>query len=88
MKVSKEDSRFPVLLSFPVGDKQVAVWCPFCIQWHYHGLAEGHRAGHCVNPKSPLKVTGYIVRAGTTKDYVFKNGNCKNANGYPTDPHY
>jgi hypothetical protein len=52
-------------------------WCPFCKEWHTHGVGEGHRQAHChpqvknKNTKiqeyvdSPYEKTGYYLRLKT-----------------------
>lgn len=47
---------------------QIAVWCPWCCRFHYHGWnptndgrhAE-HRVAHCHDRKSPFNETGYYI---------------------------
>jgi hypothetical protein len=46
----------------------IAVWCPWCGRWHYHGWdpAEdgrhaSHRGAHCHNPASLFAETGYYI---------------------------
>ncbi len=46
----------------------IAVWCPFCSRWHYHGWDPAddgrhafHRGAHCHDPKSPFDATGYYI---------------------------
>ena len=36
-------------------------FCPHCRRHHYHGGGRGHRIAHCVDPRSPLKETGYVL---------------------------
>jgi hypothetical protein len=59
----------PVFLCTRVGNGDYwKFWCPFCLKYHHHGGEArdgevGHRAAHCINPNSPLRDTGYILRA-------------------------
>ncbi len=69
MKVKKQFKGYPVLLAYQVSDKQLAVWCPYCVDWHYHGLNSTHVVAHCINEASPFKKGGYVVQQGTAKDY-------------------
>lgn len=68
MRIKKTERQFPILLGFPNGKNQLAVWCPYCYRWHYHGNVEGSRSAHCQNPYSPFKKSGYIVKRATEKD--------------------
>jgi len=66
----------PVLKGFIVGE-QIAVWCPYCRNFHWHGLADGvramnhHRVAHCCDQidsrrgKSPFKEHGYYIEPFT-----------------------
>lgn len=47
--------------------------CPFCSKEHIHGIGDGHRAPHCVNPTvteiligdaTVRQENGYIIRTG------------------------
>jgi hypothetical protein len=47
---------------------QLAVWCPFCRDWHYHGWDPAydgrhatHRVAHCHSKDSPFHATGYYI---------------------------
>ncbi|ETA68884.1 hypothetical protein MettiDRAFT_2372 [Methanolobus tindarius DSM 2278] len=35
--------------------------CPYCHEWHRHGIGNGHRVAHCRKNDSPLKETGYFI---------------------------
>ncbi|MHB9044516.1 MAG: hypothetical protein ACYC35_01140 [Pirellulales bacterium] len=46
----------------------LAVWCPFCADYHHHGWDPAdagqkltHRWCHCSDPASPFHATGYRV---------------------------
>jgi len=55
----------PVLLAEDHMTSQLKVWCPFCVQFHFHGArgGEGHRVAHCdPDSGSPFRDTGYIIR--------------------------
>ncbi len=47
---------------------QLVVNCPHCQKPHYHGAVgsafgsgDGHRIGHCRDPRSPYLETGYLI---------------------------
>jgi hypothetical protein len=49
-------------------DAQLAVWCPWCRAWHYHGWDPAndgrhaeHRSAHCHDEDSPFHKTGYHI---------------------------
>jgi len=59
------------------GSKSVP--CPFCGKGHTHGIGEGHRVTHCINPVNQVEASdgtvlfrdnGYIVR--NKERYEFK----------------
>lgn len=54
----------PVLLAFPIDEREWKAWCPFCEAWHFHGPGEGHREAHCAgtNDDSPFIKSGYVLR--------------------------
>jgi len=60
----------PVLQCFLIDNKkQVKAWCPYCNQYHIHGVDRNllagelsHRVAHCVNEKSPFKHGGYYLK--------------------------
>jgi hypothetical protein len=62
----------PVLAALLVRDKngreELAVWCRYCENVHWHGNTEGHRAAHCFREAdSPYVRTGYVLkRVGET----------------------
>ena len=58
--------KFPVILCEEI-DESFEFYCDFCDKEHSHGKGEGHRCGHCHNPKSPYAETGYILTLN--KDY-------------------
>lgn len=38
MIVKAEDLNHPILLGYPVNNnKQLAVWCPYCVRYHIYG---------------------------------------------------
>ena len=54
-------------------DCQLAVWCPFCARFHFHGWDPGdngkvrtHRVAHCVDGQ--FVTTGYYVSVWRKKD--------------------
>jgi len=68
----------PVLVGVLTGRKigehseEIAVWCPFCVAYHYHGWDHRlhrhdvtHRGAHCTSPTSPFKsgrtLNGYYI---------------------------
>jgi hypothetical protein len=65
-KTQRREQEFvPVLLAQDHGETQLKVWCPYCVQFHYHGRGggEGHRVAHCdPDSCSPFIDTGYIIR--------------------------
>jgi hypothetical protein len=69
MRPLRFEPGYPVLIAEPTSDGiYLRVWCPWCRQFHYHGLAggEGHCAAHCAD--GPLKTRGYyIVFVGTAQ---------------------
>lgn len=64
----------PTLKGFVCSDprgNQIAVWCPYCHKFHYHGWPEGsdkdkhnHRTPHCIGD-NPMKHTGYYIATFT-----------------------
>ncbi len=47
---------------------QIAVWCPFCREFHHHGWNPAydgrhaeHRVAHCHSDDSPFNGTGYFI---------------------------
>ncbi|WP_314061311.1 hypothetical protein [uncultured Vagococcus sp.] len=74
MKILKKDMNQPVLLGYPHDDNtQLAVWCCYCYRWHYHGIGEGSRTSHCINPYSPFLETGYIIKQANKVDLKHHN---------------
>ena len=71
LKTNKNERKYPIL---------IAVWCPYCSKWHFHGKKDGMRVAHCINPYSPFKKTGYIIKLATRNDLDFKSHNL-----YPND---
>ena len=68
---TSQNNKYPILLAYVSDDGiQLVAWCPFCRKNHYHGscgdptgkAGEGHRAAHCIDPTSPFKETGYILK--------------------------
>ena len=69
----------PVLKGFIVGD-QIVVWCPYCRDFHRHGLGDGiamnhHRVAHCYDREikgedfiSPFCIGGYYIEPFTKKE--------------------
>lgn len=54
---------YPVLAAFERNaEGMLSGWCPFCQDWHHHGVGEGHRVSHCINDNSPFKKTGYMLK--------------------------
>ena len=52
----------------------VALWCPWCETWHYHG-AKGviatrklHKVAHCQEDDSPLHEGGYYIKMVSKED--------------------
>ncbi|OKL37604.1 hypothetical protein [Domibacillus mangrovi] len=75
MRRKKYDA--PVLLGIERGTKgYMAVWCPYCVDFHLHGQEEGHVVAHCIDPESPFNSTGYYIKkikyAG--KRVILENG--------------
>ncbi|WP_425343064.1 hypothetical protein [Priestia megaterium] len=69
MRTNKKEREYPILLaveSHP--DGRLSAWCPYCIEFHHHGVGEGHRQAHCTNEASPFKETGYILKKPGTKE--------------------
>ncbi len=66
----------PILVGIPTPDLvQVRVWCPYCDQWHYHGLDHtyrpnivSHRVAHC-HGDSPFKDSGYYIKYLSLNEY-------------------
>ena len=65
------DASRPTLPAYRYYDGQavsLVAWCVYCVQWHWHGAGkapgagDGPRAAHCVNPKSPYRVGGYVLQ--------------------------
>lgn len=61
----------PVLKGFlTVGGDKIKVWCPFCRDYHAHGVTEGvsqgrksHRSAHCAEEKSKKHFpNGYFIQ--------------------------
>ncbi|MFS0766184.1 hypothetical protein [Peribacillus phoenicis] len=53
----------PVLLGIERGNAgYLAVWCPYCVEFHLHGREEGHVVAHCTNEDSPFNKTGYYLK--------------------------
>lgn len=51
------------------GGSQWWVYCESEQRFHFHGIGEGHRVAHCVDPRSPYNQTGYHLRyAGRWED--------------------
>ncbi|NJN45918.1 MAG: hypothetical protein HC808_04910 [Candidatus Competibacteraceae bacterium] len=54
----------PALMGFVRGYR-VAVWCPYCTDYHWHGLplpGYSHREEHCHDASSPYYRSGYTLR--------------------------
>lgn len=78
MRIKSDDLQFPILLGFPTENgKQLAVWCPYCVRYHYHGNVEGHRLAHCKREKSPYNKTGYIIKKADNNQMKFKNSSTR-----------
>lgn len=88
MRLNKEHYKSPILLGFETNDHQVAVWCPYCVSYHFHGKEEGYRTPHCINPQSPFLESGYIVKFPTKKQANFENGARKPSSYFPKDTEY
>ncbi len=48
------------------------VWCDHCRQAHWHGIGggSGHRAAHCLDPASPYRLTGYLLKVAPKRSQV------------------
>jgi hypothetical protein len=55
------DPGIPVLIAEQNGPNTVRGWCPYCRQFHIHGIPLGHRAAHCADEKSPFYRSGYFL---------------------------
>lgn len=88
MRLKNSDLNDPILLGFPTGPNTLAVWCPYCARWHYHGREPGMRVAHCINPQSPFKQTGYRIMEGSKKDLNLQNTNRFTPEFYPEEPFY
>ena len=73
---SEKVVKIPTLKCFPIS-RTVKAWCPFCNQWHTHGLLPGesarsrsHVVAHCKSDDSPFKETGYYLKLITKKEAV------------------
>jgi hypothetical protein len=54
---------------------QIAVWCPWCCRFHFHGWDPAHdgrhaehRCAHCGDRESPLRQTGYYISVLRQRD--------------------
>lgn len=76
----RPNNSIPILKGFIVGD-QIKVWCPYCREFHTHGLADGfiamnhHRVAHCHDRsikgktvKSPFEEQGYYIEPFTKSE--------------------
>ncbi len=53
----------PVLLGIERStDGCMAVWCPYCADFHRHGNEQGHVRAHCIDDNSPYHETGYYIK--------------------------
>jgi hypothetical protein len=65
----------PLLVGVKYGTHQIAVWCPYCRRYHFHGWDHdnrkdrevSHRCAHCSEPvydpktESPFRKGGYWI---------------------------
>lgn len=67
----------PVLKCYPTDDLiHAKAWCPFCQEWHHHGLTgdivagrKSHRLSHCTNHDSPFFLSsGYYLKLMTQSE--------------------
>ncbi len=55
-----EDGR-PIVEATQKGE-QLVIICPYCGKKHWHGLGDGHRIAHCINPTEKARSLGYILK--------------------------
>lgn len=57
-------SKIPVIKCLPRPDfpEGMMFYCPFCQNWHSHGIGNGPRAAHCTVPESPFYEHGYFIK--------------------------
>lgn len=75
-KYIEGNKKMIILAGFPTPDlHQVRVWCPYCDQWHYHGLDRiyrpnrlSHRVEHC-HGDSPFAKGGYYIKYLSLNEY-------------------
>lgn len=94
----RPNNDIPVLKGFIVGN-QIKVWCPYCRDFHTHGLEDGfkamnhHRVAHCYQRfaygklrecMSPFKETGYYIEPFTKKE-IGKGEAAQNLSSYIPD---
>lgn len=51
----------PILPAFEDECGHLRVWCNPCGRWHLHGMYEGHRYEHCIDPHSAYRRKGYVL---------------------------
>jgi len=63
-----EIPNLPWLAGIKCGRNQIAVWCPYCRDYHFHGwnhldkdCITTHRRAHCTDSASPFKKEGYLI---------------------------
>lgn len=73
--MNKDNNHIPLLRGTLGGSGQLNVWCPYCDAWHPHTWGseaprKRHhiRDAHCINPDSPLHLTGYYVAPWKVSD--------------------
>ena len=65
----------PSLPAWRLGD-DLAVWCPHCSRYHWHGAPAGHRAAHCRDDASPFAATGYdLAEIGAAPPLLISDAN-------------
>jgi len=48
--------------AYELKDGNLRMFCQHCFAWHQHGSGAGHRIAHCLDPDSPYKPGGYVLR--------------------------
>lgn len=82
MNILRKEIEFPIMLGFEK-EGLLAVWCPFCADFHYHTDGEGHRVAHCKNPNSPFHISGYIVKKAGGRELKNEKNHKFQPNDYP-----
>jgi hypothetical protein len=66
-------NNIPIFQAIKKNEYQMAIFCPYCLSWHNHGLTKdlGHRSAHCIDQRiggkwqyhsnSPYANRGYYI---------------------------